>query len=111
LEWQRGESKLKWRNQLIAVPHPLLWAAELADGNGVAVVTLFDERTPRSEPNAFVYRPDSGFVTVSISEDGAPVRMLGCYVEGGSLVFNAANEFEYVLNPNSLEVISRRYYR
>lgn len=56
LNWHRGEYQLKWNGESVTTPHPVLWAAEPPTGDGVAVVTLFDEQTPNDEPNAFIYR-------------------------------------------------------
>jgi hypothetical protein len=111
LNWRRGQERFQWRGIEVSVPRPLLWAAELSGGAGVAFVTLFDESSSRDEPNAFVYDAASGIRPVEIYENGELVRMLGCYSEERAVVFNAANQFEYLVNPTTLAVLSRRYYR
>lgn len=111
LIWSRGGTKLTWRNEEIVTPDALLWAAELPKKNGLAIVILFDEHTPQDVANAFIYMPNLGFSPLKIQEDERLIRFLGCYSEGDKIVFNAANETEYLLNPDTLEVQSTRYYR
>jgi hypothetical protein len=111
LNWQRGQKQFQWRDSQVSAPKPLLWAAELPGNTGVAFVTLFDESTPKDEPNAFVYDEASGTRPVKIYENGELVRMLGSYSEKGAVVFNAVNQFEYLVNPITLAVLSHRYYR
>ena len=107
----RKPRKWKSKSQRKLSRHPLIWAAELPEGDGAAIVTMFDEQTPNDEPNAFIYRASSGFIAATVNENERLVRMLGCYAEQGAIVFNAANEFEYVFNPATLAILSRRYYR
>ena len=111
LMWTRGSTKLTWRSTEIVTPGALLWAAELPKNNGFAIVTLFDECTPQDLSNAFIYVPSLGFSPLKIQENEKPVRFLGCYSEGEKIVFNAANETEYLLNSDTLEVQLTRYYR
>ncbi|MGI8603706.1 MAG: hypothetical protein ACR2OZ_12005 [Verrucomicrobiales bacterium] len=111
LIWNRGSRLLTWNGEEIATPGALLWAEELPQKNGIAAVTLFDESTPDEVPNAFIFEKSGKFQPLIIKEDGRLVRFLGCYSEGDQIVFNAANETEYLVNPESNEVISTRYYR
>jgi hypothetical protein len=111
LIWRRGQERFQWRGIEVSVPRPLLWAAELSGGTGVAFVTLFDERTSKDEPNAFVCDAEFRIRPVKIYENGELVRILGCYSEERTVVFNAVNQFEYLVNPITLAVLSCRYYR
>lgn len=111
LMWSRGSTKLTWHNKEIMTPGALLWAAELPKKNGFAIVTLFDECTPQDLANAFIYMPNLGFSPLKIQENERLVRFLGCYSEGDKIVFNAANETEYLLNSDTREVQLTRYYR
>jgi hypothetical protein len=111
LVWERGGTKVVWNGEKFLSPGALLWAAELPNEDGFAVVTLFDESTPVDIPNAFIYRGEVTFRSLRIEENGRLVRFLGCYAERDQIVFNAANETEYLVNPSTCEVQSTRYYR
>lgn len=109
--WHRGNPEILWGGSRITAPRPVLWVAELPSRGALAVVTVFDEDTPPSETNGFVYRERGGFTAVRVSDRGRFVRFLGCYPEGEALVFNAANDTEYVFDADSLAVLTTRYYR
>jgi hypothetical protein len=109
--WNRGDTKFSWNGSQLEAPGPIIWIAELPGKVGLAVVTLFDENTPSNETNAFVYHPNSKFGSIKVLEEGKAVKFLGCYTEGENIVFNAANEMEYVFNPSTFEVLTCRYYR
>ena len=111
ITWERNNQRLQWDQLSLLAPKPLLWATVLPERDGIAIVTLFDENTPSNEPNAYIFRTQTGFVPVLIHEDGILVRMLGTYSENAAVAFNAANNFVYLLDPNTVEVLSRRYYR
>jgi hypothetical protein len=111
LVWERASGKIIWNGEEIQVPGLLLWAAALPEDRGFAIVTLFDESTPREVPNAFIYERGKSFEPLKINESGRAVRFLGCYAEQDRMVFNAANETEYLINPVTHEVQSTRYYR
>ena len=111
LIWHRGSAKIIWNGEIVIAPCELMWAADLPNTNGFAIVTLFDERTPDDVTNAFICKTGKTFQPLKITIDGILVRFLGCFSEGNKIVFNAANETEYLLNPETLEVESSRYYR
>ncbi|MCH8529088.1 MAG: hypothetical protein LAT79_18360 [Kiritimatiellae bacterium] len=111
LSWERGSSDILWNGVPLSAPGKVLWVSELPERNGLAIVTLFDELTPKCEPNGFVYIPNEEIKICTVKENDRLVRFLGCYTEEGKLVFNAANEMEYVYDPDNLDVINIRYYR
>jgi hypothetical protein len=111
LAWNRESTKSSWNGQDIVAPAGLLWAAELPDHSHCAIVTLFDENTPRDVPNGFIYKDGNTFQPLKIQEGGNLIRFLGCYTERDNIVFNATNNTEYLLNPTTCEVLSSRYYR
>lgn len=110
LTWDRGGTRFSWNGEEITTPAAILWVAELPGHNGCGVVTLFDEKTPRDIPNGFIYK-DGTFQPLKIYEEGNLIRFLGCYAEGDNIVFNATNDTEYLLNPETCQVLSNRYYR
>jgi hypothetical protein len=111
LVWERASGTIIWNGVQMQTPGLLLWAAELPESRGFAVVTLFDESTPHDVPNAFIYGRRKSFEPLKITESGGLVRFLGCYAERDQMVFSAANETEYLFNPVTHEVLSTRYYR
>jgi hypothetical protein len=111
LLWERASGKIIWNGVKVQAPGLLLWAAELPQNRGFAVITIFDENTPHDVPNAFIYERGKSFEPLKIKETCGLVRFLGCYAERDQMVFNAANETEYLINPVTHEVQSTRYYR
>lgn len=111
LEWKRDSQLLTWQDKAIEAPGKVLWASLLPSKEGFGVVTLFDETTPLEDTNGFVYQANEGFRSVKVVKERRLVRFLGCYSEGELLVFNAANDVEYLIDPETLEVRSTRYYR
>jgi len=100
-----------WQGSDIITPAPVLWACELPSKDGIAVITLFDETTASNQTNSFTYRPPDGFQRIEILEENRLVRFLGCYAENDKLVLNATNNMEYILDPKTLAVERKRYYR
>jgi len=111
LSWERGSNKIIWNGTEIIAPASVLWAVELTSQEKLIVVTIFDENTPVTISNGFVYTSNTSFIPINIYENNRNVRFLGCYLENNKVIINATNNTEYVVDPVTIEINSTRYYR
>jgi hypothetical protein len=113
LLWRRGNPFVLWERKVVAIPGLALDAAVIPGKKGIVVVTEFDETTMPDQPNcyAFLVPHLERAVPIRLYRGDRLVRFLGCYTEQGLLVLLGADDFLYYLDPNSMDVVDRRYYR
>lgn len=110
--WESGKHDLTWDGRRLETKYPLRAACLLPDSSGMAFAVQFDENTSPDESNVFIVRRGEKAKAITVRDDDERlVRILGCYSMNGMLVLNAANSFEYWLDPKTLLLQEKRYYR
>lgn len=111
LVWEKGNPSLTWNNRQIDISRGVSSACELPNERGLCITTMIAE-TPSSESNALLKQNvDQPFQQIRILDRGHPVQFLACVTRDDKLVLRGSNETDYVLNPETLEVVNSSYYR
>jgi hypothetical protein len=116
LKWVKDDFSFVYKRRKYSLEHPILDVEELPHKNGVCVVVWPPDMEDK-ESNALIYS-DTGSLIKKIEVKANPkyesdrfVRFIGVGIENNEFVIAGWNETLYVLDPNTYEVLSERYYR
>ena len=116
LHWVKWDYSFIYKGKFFNLTNPILDIAEFPNKKAVCVIVrLLD--TNSKDSNALIYS-DQGNLIKKIEVKANPkyesdrfVRFLWSGIENGEFIIAGWNETLYVLDPNTYEVLSERYYR